>query len=172
LKVVDPATGLERGPDEIGEVWTRSEQNMSGYWGNPEATAAAITVDGWLRTGDGGYLDTDGYLFLADRVKDMVVSGGENVYPVEVENVLAAHPDIADVAVIGVPDDRWGETVKAIVVLRPGCDGDGPAIIRFVRDRLAHYKCPTSVEFAAGLPRNPTGKVLKRELRETYGRRA
>ncbi len=168
VRVVDPATGRDLPSGTVGEVWTRSGQNMAGYWRNPDATDATITSDGWLRTGDGGYLDVDGYLFLTDRIKDMIVSGAENVYPAEVENVLAAHPDVADVAVIGVPDDRWGETVKAVVVLRAGAPADSGAVIGFARERLAHYKCPTSVDFVDALPRNPTGKVLKRELRAPY----
>jgi len=168
VKTVDPGSGVDRPAGAVGEVWTRSGQNMLGYWQNPEATAASVTPDGWLRTGDGGYLDGEGYLFLTDRVKDMIVSGAENVYPVEVENVLASHPDVVDVAVIGVPDDRWGETVKAVVVLRDGSRHDPAGIIEFARERLAHYKCPTSVDFAEELPRNPTGKVLKRELRAPF----
>ena len=168
LRVVDPGSGDECPPGTVGEVWTRSGQNMLGYWQNPDATAATITPDGWLRTGDGGYLDAGGYLFLTDRIKDMIVSGAENVYPAEVENVLAAHPDIADVAVIGVPDERWGETVRAVVVLREGAEPDAAGIIAFTRERLAHYKCPAAVDFMDALPRNPTGKVLKRELRAPY----
>jgi long-chain acyl-CoA synthetase len=170
IRIVDPDTGKERPPGEVGELWTRSRQNMVGYWNNPEATAQTITEDGWLHTGDAGYLDDDGYVFLTDRVKDMVVSGGENVYPVEVENVLSAHPAIADVAVIGVPDPKWGETVKAVVVLQPGAEADQAGIISFARERIAHFKCPTSVDFIDVLPRNPSGKVLKRELREPYWR--
>jgi acyl-CoA synthetase (AMP-forming)/AMP-acid ligase II len=123
-----------------------------------------------LRTGDAGYLDDDGYLFLHDRIKDMVVSGGENIYPAEVENVLLAFPGVADAAVIGVPDEKWGETVKAIVVAAPATELDTASIIAFCRERLAHYKCPTSVDFVPVLPRNPSGKVLKRELREPYWR--
>ena len=116
-----PVTGRRRRRSgEVGEVWTRSPYNMAGYWGKPDETAATIDADGWLRTGDAGYFDAEGYLYLHDRIKDMVVSGGENVYPAEVENVLLAHPAVADAAVIGVPDERWGETVKAIVVLAPG----------------------------------------------------
>ena len=122
----------------------------------------------WLRTGDAGYVDEEGYLYLHDRIKDMVVSGGENIYPAEVENVLLAMPGVADAAVIGVPDDKWGETVKAIVVPAPGAELEAASIIAFCRERLAHYKCPTSVDFVAVLPRNPSGKVLKRELREPY----
>ncbi len=161
-------TGGDRPTGEVGELWTRSQQNMLGYWHNPEATGETITDDGWLRTGDAGFIDEDGYLFLTDRVKDMIVSGGENVYPIEVENVLAAHPAVADVAVIGVPDDRWGETVKAVVVLRPGATAEPAELIGFCRERIAHFKCPTSVDFIDVLPRNPSGKILKRELREPY----
>jgi long-chain acyl-CoA synthetase len=129
-----------------------------------------VTADGWLRTGDAGYLDENGYLFLTDRIKDMIITGGENVYPAEVENALASHPAIADVAVIGVPDDRWGEAVKAIVVSTPGHAPSPDDIIAYARDRLAHFKCPRSVDFATTLPRNPSGKLLKRELREPYWR--
>jgi acyl-CoA synthetase (AMP-forming)/AMP-acid ligase II len=168
LRIVDPASGTDRPGGEVGEVWTSSSQNMLGYWNAPEETAAVLTEDGWLRTGDAGYLDADGYLYLHDRVKDMIVTGGENVYPAEVENVLMAHPHIADVAVIGVPDDRWGETVKAIIVPTPDGALSSDEVIAFARARLAHFKCPTSVDLASSLPRNPSGKVLKRELREPY----
>ena len=122
LRIVDPATGDELGPRAVGEVWMRAPNVMAGYFNRPEETAAALTPDGWLRTGDGGYLDAEGHLFLTDRIKDMVVSGGENVYPIEVEEALAHHPGVTDVAVIGVPDDRWGETVKALVIRAPGAD--------------------------------------------------
>jgi long-chain acyl-CoA synthetase len=168
LRIVDPASGRDCPPGEVGEVWTRSVQNFKGYWGRADETARTLGADGWLRTGDAGFLDEDGYLFLTDRVKDMIVSGGENVYPAEIENALSDHPAIADVAVIGVPDERWGETVKAIVVPRAGATVRAEDIIGFARERLAHYKCPTSVDFAAALPRNPSGKLLKRELREPY----
>jgi long-chain acyl-CoA synthetase len=149
-------------------VWTRSVQNFKGYWGHEDETARTLDGAGWLRTGDAGFLDDEGYLFLTDRVKDMIISGGENIYPAEVENVLSDHPAVADVAVIGVPDDRWGETVKAIVVPRAGTAVAAADIIAFARARLAHYKCPTSVDLAGSLPRNPSGKILKRELREPY----
>ena len=126
-----------------------------------------LSGDGWFRTGDAGYLDEDGYLFLCDRVKDMIVSGGENVYPVEVENVLMAHPAVRDAAVIAVPHERWGETVKAVIVpTREGLDVSD--VISYCRQHLAHYKCPTSVDIVAELPRNPSGKLLKRELRRPY----
>jgi len=170
LRIVDPATGGDRGRGEVGEVWTRSVQNFKGYWNHPDETARTVTPDGWLKTGDAGYLDEDGYLFLTDRIKDMIITGGENVYPAEVENALASHPAIADVAVIGVPDDRWGEVVKAIVVPTPGHAPSPGEIIAYVRERLAHFKCPQSVDFAITLPRNPSGKLLKRELREPYWR--
>jgi acyl-CoA synthetase (AMP-forming)/AMP-acid ligase II len=168
VRVVNPGTGTDVRPGEVGEFWVRSAQVMAGYWNMPEATREAITPDGWLRTGDAGRIDDEGYLYIEDRVKDMIISGGENVYPAEVERVLRQHPDIADVAVIGVPDERWGETVKAVVVPAEGAVPDEAALIAFTRDRLAHYKCPTSVSVVPALPRNPTGKVLKRQLRSSF----
>lgn len=167
LAIVDPETGEERPPGEVGEVWTRSDQNTIGYWRKPEETGALFR-DGWLRTGDAGYVDDRGYLFLTDRVKDMIVSGGENVYPVEVENALMAHPAVADVAVVGVPDERWGETVKAVVVAAPGGVPVPDELIAHCRERLAGFKCPTSVDLVDELPRNPSGKVLRRLVREPY----
>jgi long-chain acyl-CoA synthetase len=152
----------------VGEVWTRSAQNMAGYWNNPEATAATVTADGWLKTGDAGYLDSDGYLFLHDRKKDMIVSGGENVYPTEVENVLMTHPAVDDVAVIGVPDPRWGEAVKAVVVAAPSTAPTEVELIAYARERLGGFKLPKSVEFVDALPRTPSGKILKRTLRDPY----
>jgi long-chain acyl-CoA synthetase len=171
VRIVDASTGEDMPLGEVGELWTRSHQNMAGYWNNPAATAEALTPDGWFKTGDAGYADADGFLYLHDRVKDMIVTGGENVYPAEVENVLMQHPGVADVAVIGVPDERWGEAVKAIVVPAAGStDGDlDPAdLVAFARERLAGYKLPKSVDFAETLPRNPSGKLLKRELRAPY----
>jgi long-chain acyl-CoA synthetase len=168
LRIVDPETSQDLPDGRVGEVWVRSAQVMKGYWKNPEATAAAI-VDGWFRTGDAGYL-VDGYLYIHDRVKDMVVSGGENVYPAEVENALMRHPAVSDVAVIGVPHDRWGETVKAVVV-RADPSLDEAELIAFARVYLASYKCPTSVDWVDALPRNPSGKVLKTELRAPYWER-
>lgn len=172
LCIADPGTGGPVRTGEVGEIWVRSGQVMLGYWGKPDDTAQILTADGWLRTGDAGWLDGEGYLYLHDRLKDMIVSGGENVYPAEVENVLHGHGAVADVAVIGVPHDLWGETVKAVVVVEPGVETDPQALatelIAFTRQRLAHYKCPTSVDVVDALPRNPSGKVLKRELRAPY----
>jgi len=170
IRIVDPATGEDRPLGEVGEVWVRSRQNMKGYWRNDPATAETITPDGWLRTGDAGYMDEEGYIYLYDRVKDMIVSGGENVYPAEVESALFSHPEIADVAVIGVPDPKWGEAVKAIVVRAPGSQITEQDVIAYARTRLAGYKVPKSVDFVESLPRNPSGKILKRELREPYWR--
>ena len=168
LRVVDPETGIDRGVGDVGEVWVRAKTVTKGYWRLPEETARAISPEGWFRTGDAGYFDAEGYLFLHDRIKDMIISGGENIYPAEVENALHSHPDIADVAVIGVPDDRWGERVLAIVVPERGADVTGPQLIAYAKERLAAYKCPKSVEFRDTLPRNPSGKILKTELREPY----
>ncbi|MGE2719370.1 long-chain-fatty-acid--CoA ligase [Mycolicibacterium celeriflavum] len=167
VRIVDDA-GRDVPAGTVGELWTRSRQNMRGYWNNPAATAATITPDGWLKTGDAGYLDGEGYVYLHDRVKDMIVSGGENVYPTEVENVLMTHPDVADVAVIGVPDPTWGEAVKAIVVPAADASPGEADLIAYARDRLAGYKLPKSVSFADDLPRTPSGKILKRALREPY----
>jgi acyl-CoA synthetase (AMP-forming)/AMP-acid ligase II len=166
LKIIDPATGEELPTGQVGEILSRTAQNMKGYWGLPQATADTLLPGGWLRTGDVGYLDADGYLYIHDRVKDMIISGGENIYPAEVENVLMSHPAVADCAVIGVPDDKWGETPKALVV-KTG-DLTEQQLIDYCRDRLAHFKCPTSIEWRDEILRNPTGKVLKRELRRPY----
>jgi acyl-CoA synthetase (AMP-forming)/AMP-acid ligase II len=140
---------------------------MLGYWRLPEATAEALPGDGWFRSGDAGYLQ-DGYLFLHDRVKDMIISGGENIYPAEIENALMSHDCVADCAVIGVPSEKWGETPKAIVVPAPDTDPSADELIEHCRDRLARFKCPTSVDFVESIPRNPTGKILKRELRAPF----
>ena len=168
LRVVDPETNTDQPVGKVGELWVRTSQNMKGYWNHPEETAKTKLPDGWLRTGDAGYLDDEGFVYLYDRVKDMIVSGGENVYPAEVENVLMSHPGVADVAVIGVPHEKWGETGKAIVVKAEGEDPTPEELIAYCRERLATFKCPTSVEFTDVLPRNPSGKLLKRELREPY----
>jgi long-chain acyl-CoA synthetase len=168
LRIVDPGTGETLGPTRVGEVWTRSQQNAAGYWRKPDETANSFTDDGWFHSGDAGYVDEEGFLFLTDRINDMIVSGGENIYPIEVENVLGAHPEVVESAVIGVPSERWGETVKAVVVRSEGGAVSEDELIDFCRERIAHYKCPTSIDFADTLPRNPSGKLLKRELREPY----
>jgi acyl-CoA synthetase (AMP-forming)/AMP-acid ligase II len=167
IKVIDEE-GKEVPTGTVGEIATRSSKNMRGYWNNPEATAATIDAEGWLRTGDAGYLDEDGYLYIHDRVKDMIISGGENVYPAEVENALYAHPKVADVAVIGVPDAKWGEAVKACVVVKAGEELTEGELIAHARTLIAGYKCPKSVDFIPALPRNPSGKILRRELRAPY----
>jgi acyl-CoA synthetase (AMP-forming)/AMP-acid ligase II len=151
----------------LGEIIIRGPQLMAGYWNRPAETAATLR-GGWLHTGDVGMLDGEGYLYIRDRLTDMILSGGENVYPNVVENVLARHPAVAEVAVIGVPDERWGETVKAIVVLRPGATATEADLIEFCRGQLAGFERPHSVDFIEALPRTPTGKVLKRVLRESY----
>jgi acyl-CoA synthetase (AMP-forming)/AMP-acid ligase II len=153
---------------QVGEIATRSLANMTGYWNLPDATAKTIDADGWLRTGDAGYLDEDGYVFIHDRVKDMIITGGENVYPAEVENAIFGHPGVADVAVIGIPDARWGEAVKAVVVRKAGADPTPAEIIAWARERIAAYKAPKSVDYIDALPRNASGKILRRELREGY----
>jgi acyl-CoA synthetase (AMP-forming)/AMP-acid ligase II len=166
LRVVD-ALGDDVPVGEVGEVVCRTPQVMLGYWNLPEATQRAIR-DGWFYTGDAGYLDRDGYLYIYDRVKDMIISGGENIYPAEVESALFGHPGVADVAVFGVPDDKWGEAVKAVVVRKPGAEVTEHDLIAYARERIARYKVPRSVDFADTLPRNPAGKILKRELRKPY----
>ncbi|WP_086608048.1 long-chain-fatty-acid--CoA ligase [Erythrobacter donghaensis] len=164
-----------RGPDnvevprgEIGEVCIRSPSNTSGYWKLPEATAKTIDADGWLHTGDAGVMDADGYVYIQDRIKDMIISGGENVYPAEVESAIYGHPAIAEVAVIGVPSDKWGEEVKACVVAKPGCEVDAADVIAWARERIAAFKAPKSVDIIPLMPRNASGKILRRELRAPY----
>jgi acyl-CoA synthetase (AMP-forming)/AMP-acid ligase II len=172
LRVVDPVSGHDLPDGQTGEVLIESPGNMVGYWRNPEGTAAVFPEGrnergGWFRSGDGGYLE-GGYLYINDRIKDMIISGGENIYPAEIENALMQHPGVADAAVIGVPDATWGESVKACVVCRPGSVLAERELIDYLRDRVAHYKCPKSVDFVEALPRNPSGKLLKRLLREPY----
>ncbi|MFJ5830703.1 AMP-binding protein [Streptomyces sp. NPDC093089] len=164
--IADPETGRPVPAGTVGEIRVRSRHNTPGYWNRPEETRALYDSEGLLCTGDGGHLDADGYLFLTDRIKDMIVSGGENVYPTEVESVLAEHPAVSEVAVVGLPDPVWGEAVTAVVVLRPGADRPTEReLVDFTRDRIASYKKPRRVHFVDALPRNPNGKVLKRELR-------
>jgi acyl-CoA synthetase (AMP-forming)/AMP-acid ligase II len=168
VKVVDPADQDDAAllPETAGELLIRGECLFAGYWRDPDATAAAFTADGWYRTGDIASLTADGYLYILDRAKDMVISGGENIYPAEVEAVLARHPAVAEVAVIGRPDPTWGEAVHAVIRPVAGVDVSPEEIIAWSRERLAHFKCPRSVEFSGPLPRTTTGKVLKRDLRE------
>ena len=164
VRIVDPG-GRDLGFEEAGELLIRGEPLFSGYWRDPGATAAAFAEGGWYRTGDIGKLTADGYLYILDRAKDMIISGGENIYPAEVEAVLARHPAVADVAVLGRPDPAWGEAVHAVIIPAAGQAVPAAEIIAWCRDRLAHFKCPKSVEFTDALPRTTTGKVLKRELR-------
>jgi len=166
IRIVD-ANGKDVAIGDVGEIVTRSPQNMMGYWRSPEATERALR-GGWFHTGDAGYLDADGYVYIYDRVKDMIISGGENIYPAEVESVLFSHPAVADVAVIGIPDDIWGESVKAMIVKKPGADVTPDELIRFARERIAKFKVPRSIDFVEALPRTPTGKILKRELRKPF----
>jgi acyl-CoA synthetase (AMP-forming)/AMP-acid ligase II len=168
VRIVDPASLEDLPVGEHGEIWLRTPQLMKGFLGKPEETAAVITEDGWFRTGDMGRVDDEGFVFVEDRLKDMIISGGENVYSPEIERVLAEHPAVMEVAIIGVPDDRWGETVKAVVSLKPDATATQEELIAWCKESLASYKCPTSVDIIDLLPRNPTGKILKRELRRPY----
>jgi long-chain acyl-CoA synthetase len=168
LRIVDPDSGREREPGQVGEIRMRGSAVMAGYFRASEETSAAFDEEGWFRTGDGGYMDEDGYLFLTDRVKDMIVSGGENVYPIEVEEALASHDDVEEVAVVGLPDERWGEVVTAVIVPRADRELDEEALVAHARERLAGYKLPRRVLVSDELPKTATGKVLKRELRECY----
>ena len=167
LAILD-ADGKTLPPGEVGEIATRSPSNMVGYWNLPEATAKTLDQDNWLRTGDAGYMDADGYLYIHDRIKDMIISGGENIYPAEVESAICDHPDVAEVAVVGIPDDQWGEAVKAVVVMKPGKKASATDIIGFARERIAAFKSPKSVDFIEALPRNASGKILRRQLRDPY----
>jgi acyl-CoA synthetase (AMP-forming)/AMP-acid ligase II len=166
IAVVDPDDHeLPRG--QVGEVVVRGDNVMAGYWNQPEQTAAALR-GGWMHTGDAGYLDDRGYLFIVDRLKDMIITGGENVYSAEVENALAGHPAVAACAVIGVPDPQWGERVHAVVVLQPGREATGEQLREFCRGQIAGYKLPRSIAFVDALPTSGAGKVLKRELRKQH----
>ncbi len=153
---------------EVGEVLTRSSNNMIGYWNLPDATASTMDDAGWIRTGDAGYLDADGYLFIHDRVKDMIISGGENIYPAEVESAIYGHPDIMEVAVIGVPDNKWGEAVMAFCAPKAGCEISEESVIAWARERIAGFKVPKTVQSIAALPRNASGKILRKDLRAPY----
>ena len=166
LKIVDGG-GAELAPHEVGEIVARGPQLMKGYWKRPDATDAVLR-DGWLHTGDAGYLDDEGYLYICDRIKDMIVSGGENVYPAEIEQVLLKHPGVADAAVIGIPDDKWGEVAHAVVVAQAGEAVDEAAILEFCGARLGGFKRPRSVVFVDAIPRNASMKILKKDLRAPY----
>ncbi len=166
VKVVDPEDN-EVPLGTVGEVVARGPHVMLGYWNRPEETAQALR-GGWMHTGDGGYLDDEGYLFIVDRMKDMIVSGGENVYSAEVENALAQHPSVATCAVIGVPDAEWGERVHALVVMQEGTAATAEDLREHCGALIARYKAPRSVEFVDALPLTPAAKVDKRALRERY----
>ena len=167
LKVVDPATGTEASDGEQGELWFRSPQLAVGYWGLPDETAQTFRSDGWYRTGDIGR-QIDGYYYVTDRLKDMIISGGENIYPAEIERALLECADVTDAAVFAVPDDHWGETPRAEVVLVPGSQITEGELTEFLRGRLAHYKCPKHFGFRDELPRNASGKVLRHVLRAEF----
>ena len=168
VRVVDPETLEDVASGEPGELWFRTPQLMKGYLNKPEETDKVVTEDGWFRTGDIGHVDDGGYVFVSDRLKDMIITGGENVYSPEVERVLSEHPAVAESAVIGVPDETWGESVKAVVGLKPDAEATADEIIAFCRERLAGFKCPTTVDIVPALPRNPTGKILKKDLRAPH----
>ena len=152
---------------EVGEIVIKARFLMKGYWNRPDATEEAVK-NGFFHTGDAGYFDEDGFLYIHDRIKDMIVSGGENVYPAEVENALFSHPGVADVAVIGVPDEKWGESVKAIIIVKPGETVTQEDLVAWAKDRIASFKCPKTVDFVSELPRNPSGKILRKDLREPF----
>ncbi len=166
IRVVD-ANGQDVPVGDVGEIVCRTPQLMKAYWNLPELTSAA-TAGGWFHTGDAGYFDTDGYLYIHDRIKDMIITGGENVYPAEVEAALLTHPAVSDAAVFAVPDADWGEAVRAIVVRKPQADVTDEALIAHLKGRIARYKVPKAVDFADALPRNGAGKVMKRVLREPF----
>jgi fatty-acyl-CoA synthase len=166
VRLIDAEGGEVTEPLARGEICVCGPNVMRGYWNQPEATRQALSADGWFRTGDVGYRDADGFYYVCDRVKDMIITGGENVYPAEIESVLAGHPAIAEVAVIGAPDERWGETVVAVAALKPGHTLGLEELQAFAGERLARYKLPRQLQLVAALPRNPTGKILKYKLRD------
>jgi acyl-CoA synthetase (AMP-forming)/AMP-acid ligase II len=166
IRIVD-MEGRDLGPEETGEILMRGPNMMKGYWNRPDATAETI-VDGWLRTGDMARMDKDGFFYIMDRKKDMIISGGENIYPAEIEDSLLANPKIADVAVIGYAHEKWGEAVKAIVVVKQGEQLTEEELIQWCQGRIARFKIPKKVVFTEAIPRTPTGKILKRVLREQF----
>lgn len=165
LKIIDPDTKLEVAPGEVGEVVAKMAYTMKGYWKNPSASKEAVR-DGWYYSGDAGRVDEDGFLYVVDRIKDMIISGGENIYPVELENCLSKHPAVLECAFVGLPDEKWGELVKAFVVVRPGEKLSSDEILAFLQERIAKFKLPRKIEFLEALPRNPSGKILKTALRK------
>lgn len=167
VRIVD-GEGKEVPRGSVGEIAVRGPNTMLGYWNKPEQTKVALPGDGWLRTGDGAKMDENGFLYIVDRVKDMIVTGGENVFSVEVENALASHPDVAMCAVIGIPNAQWGEAVHAVVVAKPGTSPVAEALIAHCKDRIASYKCPKSIELRDALPISGAGKILKVNLREPF----
>lgn len=167
MKIVNE-TGDEVGVGDVGEICTRSQANMVHYWKQPEKTAETVDKDGWLRTGDAAYRDAEGYIYIHDRMKDLIITGGENVYPAEVENALYEHPAVSEAAVIGIPDDKWGEAVKAVVVPKPNQEIDADHVIAFVRERIAGFKAAKSIDVIEIMPRNASGKILRKDLRAPY----
>ncbi len=166
MKIVD-AAGVEVPRGEVGEVAVRGANVMLGYWNNPAQTAAAIR-NGWMHTGDGAYMDADGYIFVVDRMKDMIISGGENIFSAEVENAIAAHSGVAACAVIGIPHAVWGESVHAVIVAKPGATLAADDVIAHCKARIAGYKCPRSIAFVDQLPLSGAGKILKNKLRDPF----
>ncbi|GAB3100388.1 long-chain-fatty-acid--CoA ligase [Aestuariicella hydrocarbonica] len=168
VKIIDPETGNDLAINQVGEVLLQGGQMMQGYWKQPDKTTEAL-AGGWYHTGDAGCIDQEGYLYIKDRIKDMVVSGGENVYPAEVEAVLCSHPQVVESAVIGIPDEKYGEALVAVCVIKPSESFEAAQLIDYCRERIAGYKIPRKYHFVDALPRNAAGKILKRNLRNTYG---
>jgi fatty-acyl-CoA synthase len=168
VRIVDPGGATIEAPKTQGEILVRGPNVTPGYWGMPQATALAIDKDGWFRTGDAGFFDEEGFLTISDRIKDMIITGGENVYPAEIESALMRHPAIAEVGVIGEPDTQWGERVVAVAALKAGQSLTIEELRAFVEGSLAHYKQPKRLEIVPALPRNATGKILKYQLRQTF----
>jgi acyl-CoA synthetase (AMP-forming)/AMP-acid ligase II len=166
VRVID-VDGRDCPPGEPGEIVLRGPHNMLGYWNRPEATAQALR-DGWLHTGDVGTMDAEGFVTIRDRIKDMLISGGENIYPAEVENMLLGHPAVADAAVIGLPSPKWGEVPLAVVVAKKGATLEAAELLAWCKGRLAGFKLPKAAVLVAEIPRNPSGKILKRVLREQF----
>ncbi|MGH3517413.1 MAG: AMP-binding enzyme [Haloechinothrix sp.] len=169
VRVVD-TDGHEVGDGEKGEITVSGPNVMRGYWGRAEDTASVVDADGWFHSGAVGVTDEGRYVSIVDRIKEVIISGGENIYPAEVESVLYDHPAVAECAVIGVPDEKWGEVGRALVALKPGASADEPELLDFLRERLAKYKVPKTVVLVDALPRNATGKILTKTIRARYGK--